>query len=602
MTTKRNLVLVSLLLVFGLVAASPAFAQIAFSTSNNINSGVRAQGYTEATGTVKLVNTQTGTVGGTAPSGEVTEFDIYYTTAFEGLGSPQFTIVPGSVTITTAGGAVAGSYFLNNQTGFSAATPNCNLTTVLCTVLHVQVPQQSYATVNTASVSVTVRLDIADSGLYPNGGLVYGIAEAYTPIGVAYGFTINAQNANVGEVMQVRPDPALGVGFGTWSCRGDDAETCKVSSTAYVLLCLGVVHNEKQYERYFTLNVAEKFTAALTTSGYEQTLDLGTSPTPGNTEVVVVLSGIPANFGVTALGEGIPCSEVVSPGLPCPDTGTLAVGTPSPSSYWNSTGTNGGTATFAFPVTNMDIGAPENVNLPFKFYSAGPINSAGLPCVTAQVYKGPYNTTAVPRFKKVPENGPGSNLASQTPLQVICFNNCETNLLFPFVINIGAWDTDIAISNTTMDPLATIGANATPPDLLLEKGGATPQNGSCMLYYYSGGTLAATFPSGPIVSGSTWAADLGASALIPGGASGYLWANCNFSQAYGYAAINYSFTLNNGILADYLAVTIPDPEWSPRDMNGDGMGENAVTPVNVERTLLKELAGFSSDSGCCTAP
>jgi len=287
-----------------------------------------------------------------------------------------------------------------------------------------------------------------------------------------------------------------------------------------------------------------------------------------------------------------PCTEVTAPGVPCP-SGTLDVepySGESSSSYWNSTPGNSGSAAFEYEVDNIDSGTPENVNLSFKFYSKGPIGTQGLPCVTLQVYKQPNDasdTTSIPRFVKEAENA---------PLSVICFNNCQTNLLFPLVLWQGAWDTDMSIANTTRDPLADLGADANPVNQLMINGSATPQAGVCYMFYYAGGILASSWITPQINAGATYADDLAAGNRIPANTTGYLWANCTFSQAYGYAAINYSFSLNNGILADYLAVTIPDPQWSPRDQNGDGMGENAITPLNINRRLAKDFAGFSSTS------
>jgi len=427
------------------------------------------------------------------------------------------------------------------------------------------------------------------TGLYPKGGTIQAVVTAYTPTGVP-NFTISPTNPSAAQtVMVVQPEPALGVGFGV-TCRGNDEMPCEMSSTAYVLLCLGVIHNSDQYERYFTVNVAENFTYALTSEAYEGSLDSGSS-SPGfvtnPTLITVVLNNIPTNFGVSA-GMITPCTEVTSPGVPCP-SGTLDVepAADSSSSYWNSALGNSGTASFEYEVDNIDSGTPENVNLSFKFYSAGPIGVAGLPCVTLQVFKQPNDasdTVSIPRFMKVAENS--------TPLQVICFDNCISNLLFPFVLNLSSWDTDIAISNTTMDPLKTIGLGSNPVNQLLIDGSATPQNGACSMYFYSGGALTGTPWTAQVAAGSTYADDL--ANRIPSGKSGYLWAFCNFSQAYGYAAITYAFTLDQGILADYLAVNIPDPEWSPRDRNGDGMGENSVTPLNINRRLAKDFAGFSS--------
>jgi len=609
MTTKRNLLLVSLFLVLGLVAMVPtavAQTQWAAGTANE-NGFARAEGITEASGLVTL--TQSGFQAGTVGSG--TEIVVYYTTSTS-AGAPNVNIINvGTVTITCYGTGF--SPFVGPPAGCNGYIGAPYLTATLLNrtpvsegpVLHIpfyQTPFGNPATGDGSSISVSARLDVAHSALYPHGGSVQGVVTAYTPAGVTQSFTITGNPSVAGTVMAVAPEPALGLSWGIW-CNSDDSTSCETSSTAYVLLCLGVIHNSEQYERYFTLNVGENFTYALTSEAYEITLDSGTT-SPGtvtnSTLITVVLSNIPNHFGISA-GEPIACTEVTATETSYCPSGTLDVEpySGSDTSYWNSTGTNTGTASFEYEVDMVDSGTPENVNLPFKFYSGGPIGTAGLPCITAQIYKQPNDASdsvSIPRFLKVAEN--------TTPLKVICFDNCVTNLLFPEVLNVGVWDTDIAIANTTMDPLAMIGQNSTPVNKLLIKGSATPQNGSCSFYYYSGSGLApGVGPTGPlatwslpVLAGTTYAESLAAMGRIPAGTTGYLWGFCNFSQAYGYAAINYSFGTDSGILADYIAVNIPDPEWSPRDRNGDGMGENAITPLNVTRDIEKALAGFSGSS------
>jgi len=617
MTTKRSLLLVSLFLVLGLVALVPtAMAQTQWAPGTaNQNNFARAEGITEASGIVSL--SQSGLQAGTVGAG--TEIVVYYTTGTSNLSAPNVNIINvGTVTITCYGTGFSpfASTGCNDYIGapFLTATTSSRAPVASGPVLHIpfnQVPFGNPATGDGSSISVSARLDIAHSALYPHGGSVQAVVTAYTPAGVTQSFTITGNPSLAGTVMQVQPEPALLVadpklvgsgGLGIWCGSDGYGDRCETSTTAYVLLCLGVVHNVDQYERYFTVNVEEGFTFALTTSEYEITLDSGTT-SPGtvtnSTLITVVLSGIPNHFGVSA-GEPIACSEVTASEVSYCPSGTLDVEpySGSDTSYWNSTGTNTGMASFEYEVDSMDNGTPENVNLPFKFYSGGPIGTAGLPCITLQVFKQPNDASdsiSIPRFLKVAEN--------TMPLKVICFDNCVTNLLFPEVLNVGLWDTDIAISNTTMDPLATIGQNSSPVNDLLIKGSATPQNGLCSFYYYSGSGLPPdTQPAGPlstwslsIAAGTTVAESLAAAGRIPAGTTGYLWAYCNFSQAYGYAAINYAFGLDSGILADYIAVTIPDPEWSPRDRNGDGMGENAITPLNITRDLQKSLAGFSGN-------
>jgi len=581
-----------------------AFAQTQWNYGANQNQFMRAEGESEATGQITLSTTSVGTVGAG------TEFVLYFTSQnFSGgniaslSGPPIDVTLAGTVLVTCNGsGSSPWDTGCNGILGTPYLTANAISRTPVTSgpALHIPFASAFYAagTLSPSFVSITVRVNVTP--LYPKGGAVYAIISAYTPTG-APNFTITPyQPSSSLLVGSVQPDPALSVGWGTY-CTSDDYMSCYTSSTAYVLLCLGVIHHDTQYERYFTVNIDENFTYALTSEAYENDLDSGSS-SPGlvtnPTIVSVVLNNIPTNFGITA-GTTIPCSAVTATSTSYCAGGTLAMSVSGSGSYWNSVAGNSGTATFEYTVDNVDAGFPENMNLPFKFYSKGPIATSALPCVTMTVYKQPWNPpdgTAIPQFKMVPENGPSSAAtgAQANALNVICFNNCETNLLFPLVLNVGAWDTDIAISNTTMDPLGTVGSLQNPPNLLLEAGSATPQNGVCWLYYYSGGALAASWPSPQINAGATYAFDL--APLIPGGSTGYLWAYCFFSQAYGYAAIDYSFTNANGILADYLAVNIPDPQWSPRDQNGDGMGENAITPVNLTRRLEKSLAGFSSQS------
>jgi len=615
--TKRNLLLVSLLLVCGLVAMAPsALAQTQWTVGANQNQYARSEGQSESTGQITLSTSSLGTVGAG------TEFIIYSTTqASPGGTSGSLTGNPVSVTnVNTVFLSCSGSgpWSSGSCTGLGTPflTASANLRTPVASgpALHIpfSAPVIYPGILNPSFLSVTVRVNATP--LYPAGGSVYAVVSAFTPTGVP-NFTITPYQPSPSElVATVQPDPALSVGFGWW-CSSDDKVSCELSSTAYVLQCLGVIHNSEQYERYFTVNVGENFDYALTSTAYEMNLDPGVPGSPNGqvtnpTIITVVLNNIPTNFGISADDTTIPCTEVTAPAVPCPTAShNLAVTLSGSDHYWNSTPGNTGTATFEYYVDDVDRGVPENVNLPFKFYSAGPLGTApmqGLQCVTLTVFKNPENppsTTAIPRFEVVPENGPNSAAtgAQANPLQVICFNNCETNLLFPFVINYAAWDTFVIVANTTLDPLALIGNAANPVNELLVKGSATPQTGSCAMYYYTNGGLASGSPwsTGVIAPGSVYSADVGFSGLIPGLTQGYVWANCNFSQAYGYAAINYSFSLANGILADYLAVTIPDPEWSPRDHNGDGMGENSTTPINIERQLLKELAGFSGSGGCC---
>jgi hypothetical protein len=147
---------------------------------------------------------------------------------------------------------------------------------------------------------------------------------------------------------------------------------------------------------------------------------------------------------------------------------------------------------------------------------------------------------------------------------------CQTTLLFPYTTDYPGFDTGIAISNTSADPL---GVNS-----------ASPQTGACQVTFYGGvvgstgaftntganlngtsgsysTTAANTFTTGVIGPGQTWAFSLssidstfGTSGFV--GFVGYAIATCQFQYAHGYAFVS-DYGLRN-FAASYLALIIPD--------------------------------------------
>jgi len=93
----------------------------------------------------------------------------------------------------------------------------------------------------------------------------------------------------------------------------------------------------------------------------------------------------------------------------------------------------------------------------------------------------------------------------------------ETRLLFPYVTNVTGWDTDIAISNTSLDPFGT-----------------TPQAGTCTLYFYGASAPSSPITTASIAAGTTWATQ---ASLTAPGFNGYMIADCNFFFAHGVGAV-----------------------------------------------------------------
>jgi len=137
-------------------------------------------------------------------------------------------------------------------------------------------------------------------------------------------------------------------------------------------------------------------------------------------------------------------------------------------------------------------------------------------------------------------------------------DSCATHLLFPYVTNLGGFDTGIAISNTSLDQYST-----------------SPQSGACTLYPFAGGKGLASYASPSIAAGTTWAALIdGASTQIvaANSFSGYIIADCDFQYAHGFAFITQIGTYLG--TEGYLALIIPDP---PKPRNASPFSAGPAT-------------------------
>jgi hypothetical protein len=142
---------------------------------------------------------------------------------------------------------------------------------------------------------------------------------------------------------------------------------------------------------------------------------------------------------------------------------------------------------------------------------------------------------------------------------------CRTILLFPFITNQADFDTGIAISNTTADPLGSLGAGA--------------QAGACKLYYYgntngsaappvattpvvpTGGQLVMILSGGGSVIANGGTATACTSCAAPG-FQGYLFALCDFQFAHGFAYVSNIRAPYQGAMG-YLPLIVPDQARVP---------------------------------------
>jgi hypothetical protein len=142
--------------------------------------------------------------------------------------------------------------------------------------------------------------------------------------------------------------------------------------------------------------------------------------------------------------------------------------------------------------------------------------------------------------------------------------NCKTVLLFPYLVQLGDWDTGIAIANTSIDPFGTVNqSGACTLNFYGVAGGATvnanlssniglqttptiPAGGMFVMTLYGGGGV-------QDISG-TFTGCSGTNCQLPG-FRGYMIASCNFQYGHGFAFIS---DLGAQKLAQgYLALVVP---------------------------------------------
>ncbi len=561
MTKKRNLLLVSLFLVFGL--ATSALAQTQWTVGANENDYGRGQGLTEATGQVSIVNTSSsGTVGAT------TVIKITYSAPIVSLGT---------VYLVCSGSASPLSPFAVGQT-YGGVGCGGLFTTALDTTSKVLALTFAHTVVfpvaASSQLSVTVRVD---ANVVKCGTDVTAQVDAHTPTGEP-NFTITPfQPSSLLNVLKVNCDPALSLVLGT--------ERGKLETEpAFVLTCIGAKDDFGPYDKDFTLNVDEEFPYALTSESYEISLDPGSADDVTNgTSFTIMFSNVPTGVGI-ANTDIKPCSTLWTGNpLSCPVGNTNLNVVLEP----DQPVVSGNTVSFTFDTTSVDNGVAESVDLKFRFWSHGPL-PPGLPSITANIEKVPTTpTTDIPLFV--------TDWELQNPLTVVTFIDCQTVLLYPYIVNGGGWDTGIAVSNTTLDPFAV----PMPPNPLAlaaweYKGSAVPQTGPCTFYLFANGTTpwAATYTTPTIVPGSTAVLDMGAN--LKAGVAGYAIAVCDFQNAHGYALITYNLFGDNGIAANYIADVLPNPSLYHRTPAGDILGETAIAPYMINRALEKLLSYGSS--------
>jgi hypothetical protein len=154
----------------------------------------------------------------------------------------------------------------------------------------------------------------------------------------------------------------------------------------------------------------------------------------------------------------------------------------------------------------------------------------------------------------------------------------NTTLLIPFAVSQGAFDTGIAIANTSVDPFGGLGATAQAGTIQVNlfpstaTGAGTPVSFTTSATKLAGTGIAA---DGTVPGGATWTVNL--SQLLPlagqtGGFIGYIFIQANFLPAHG-AAYVYN---GAGFTSSTPVLVLPPPSTNGRAGNNASLGAEVL--------------------------
>jgi hypothetical protein len=492
---RRNLVLVSSLLVFGLLgSAAAAFGTTPGSTVFGVSSSVdqvRFEGIKEATGQVVLTSSSAGTIA----TGSI--ITLTYGTNL------AVAITTGNVSCTAAT-CVSGTNF-----SVAGATKQPVIKITFLTDV-------TFAVGNTITFS-GVRVN---ANAFGSTGTISATAAALVPAAVA---STNAITFSTGTTVPVANVHPL-------------ATTVSLSGgPAGILSCIATVATP------FQLTITENFAQALTSLLDEQGLSGAAGVTQGS-NILIAVTGVPKGATVAFAGVDLTTTATLVAALDASSTASVTAATANAE------------IDYVIDVNATDTTAIEALVL--NFTVAAPVLASGLSpnALTATV-----SLTSLPTAAATPPVPDFTG--TEGAATVAGISDCITNLLFPWVVVDapgGTFDTGFAIANTTKDVFVT--------------GGATAQNGSCVLTGFNNATGAAvpfTSPIGPIAAGETGTL-VGSTDTALAGFRGYVIAVCQFQNGHGFAFITQDNMTANGTSQGYLALVIPTPSIQSRTAAGNG--------------------------------
>jgi hypothetical protein len=346
MTTKRNLWLVRLLLVFSLgpVAASLHAQGTVWPASSNQKT-IRNEGDAEAVGTITLTTTSTGTIESNSGFTILYTLPIAYFKSTYAVGvsctGPDAAAICGDITASVPAKSVPAAKIVQLTFGSTPA------------VLPIS---------GTNTINVAVR--VQSQGVAVGTGLVGTITAFY-------------EFGNPPLIMDSFGDGWL---TGLGMVEGPATTVTLAEGPENVPTCIGVKDIPgSPLENDFSLRIAENWNDALTSLSDEYTLEnndasnLAGSATPSyptnGSNILITLSGIPEEVGVVAR-KPRPCVNSPARASNYCASGNLTIGDPVALA---GTAPYGGTQAFWYQVITTNVGAMEFADFGFRLWSKGPL-------------------------------------------------------------------------------------------------------------------------------------------------------------------------------------------------------------------------------------
>jgi hypothetical protein len=416
------------------------------------------------------------------------------------------------------------------------------------------------ASVNYGGGTVTITLPASanntSSGTFRLVGTRIDVNGKTAPLTASASLSSSSNN----YILQTTSVPiisALGAGIGSMTIGTNGSNTNNGTALLFTNQTNNVVADPNA-----SIVIAEGFASAWRTTSQVNTNGVDSTTLNGNM-IRLTVSGVPAGMAATFTIAGTGGVANAIPGT----TGAVFLTGGATSANLDNSSSGAAVAYIKFVSTNL--AAVESLQLNVVI-SGTPTSALAAGTITVAATMGPVGnalSSGLPNNTQSGTGNPGTSgglttnyvrfAQADTTLTIASIVSANTTLLIPYAVKVGAYDTGIAIANTTLDPFGS-------------SGGATPAAGTMTFTMFPRNatgadpsfalTTSSTIrpgvglsTSGTLVAGGTWTglmSDIMTAAGKTGDYFGYIFIQTNFLNAHGSAYIfnGAGFTSSTNVL------------------------------------------------------